>query len=54
MCWRLTLCKDEVVLLNKGLEVVLVELLDIGSSSNSRKESGTNSRVPHIVYLMWD
>jgi hypothetical protein len=44
----LTLSKDEVVLLNETLEVVRLELLDVGSSNNGRKESGANSRVLHI------
>jgi hypothetical protein len=43
----LTLCKDEVVLLNEALEVVCLELLDVGSSNNSRKEGGADSRVLH-------
>jgi hypothetical protein len=40
---ELTLCEDEVVLLDKRLECVLVELLDIGASSNGRKEGGADS-----------
>jgi hypothetical protein len=44
---RLTLCEDEVVLLDKSLERVLVKLLDVGSSNGSRKESSADGRVLH-------
>ncbi|KAH4295492.1 hypothetical protein HBI01_156720 [Parastagonospora nodorum] len=43
----LTLGEDEVVLLDKGLECVLVELLDIGCRDGSRKEGSADSRVLH-------
>lgn len=42
-----TLGKDEIVLLDKSLESGLGELVDIGSTNNSRKESGTDGRVLH-------
>ena len=43
----LTLGEDEVILLDEALERVLVELLDIGRSSNSREEGGADGRVLH-------
>ena len=46
--WRLlTLGEDEVVLLDKGLERVLVKLLDIGCRDGSRKEGSADGRVLH-------
>jgi hypothetical protein len=51
---KLTLCEDEVVLLNKGLERVLVELLDVGSGNGSRKESSADGCVLHgEVWNVW-
>jgi hypothetical protein len=46
--WRRTLCEDEVVLLDEGLEVVLVQLLDVGAGSDSREEGGADGGVPHL------
>jgi hypothetical protein len=53
---ELTLCEHEVVLLDKGLEVVLVELLDVGSGDDSRHESGADGGVLHLeacVCVWW-
>lgn len=47
----LTLCEDEVVLLNEALEVVRLELLDVRRSSNGRKESSADSRVLHFAVV---
>lgn len=44
-----TLGEDEVVLLNEALEVVLVKLLNIGRTSNGRKEGGADGRVLHLA-----
>lgn len=47
----LTFCEDEVVLLNEALEVVCLQLLDIGSSNDSGKEGGANSGVLHCAVV---
>ena len=46
-----TLSKDEVVLLNEALEVVRLQLLDVGCSNNGRKEGGANCRVLHFAVV---
>jgi hypothetical protein len=48
---RLTLSEDEVVLLNKALEVVRLQLLDIGRSSDGRKEGGADGGVLHFAVV---
>ena len=47
----LTLCENEIILLDEGLEGVLLELVDVGGEGNGSQDGADRCDVTHCEVL---